>query len=69
MYNIYIYIIYMCIYYVCDVCLCVDYKEFVDNVKICEPLVCSYSEHSHIDVIKVKGKQILKIRILLQKMI
>ena len=31
-------------------------KEFVDNVKICEPLGCSYHSQIHF-IIKVKGER------------
>ena len=36
-------------------------KEFVDNVKICEPLGCSDHNQIHF-IIKVKGERNLKIR-------
>ena len=36
-------------------------KEFVDNVKICEPLGCSDHNQIHF-IIKVKGEQNRKIR-------
>ena len=36
-------------------------KEFVDNVKICEPLGCSDHNHIHF-IIKVKGERNRKIR-------